>query len=240
MSKEKPGFGVQGSGQGKQVPNPDTLNPAFSGQPDSFGLYLVMTDPVVGYVPCAEAAVRAGVRYLQLRIKGQPREHVLAMARNVAAVTRGSGTRFILNDDPALAVEAGADGVHLGQDDMPLPEARKRFPLLSFFGLSTHNEAQAAAAVALKPDYIGVGPIFATPTKAIPDPVVGLERLGRMVAASPLPCVAIGGIDADNLPAVLKAGARNFAVVRAVCQSRAPFEAILRLQEILNKTTAAL
>ncbi len=199
---------------------------------DSFGLYLVMTDPVVGYARCAEAAVQAKIRYLQLRMKNQPRETILETARLVATITAGSTTQFILNDDPALAVEAGADGVHLGQDDMPLPEARKRFPTLACFGLSTHNEAQAKEAEALKPDYIGVGPIYATPTKAIADPTVGLDRLGRIVASSPLACVAIGGIDGDNLPLVLKAGARNFAVVRAVCGSPDPLSAIHRLQDI--------
>jgi thiamine-phosphate pyrophosphorylase len=200
--------------------------------PDSFGLYLVMTAPAAGYARCAEAAVQAKVRYLQLRMKNQSREAVLETARTVASICRGTATRFIVNDDPALAVEAGADGVHLGQDDMPIPSARKRFPDLACFGLSTHNEAQARAAESVKPDYIGVGPVFATPTKAIPDPTVGLERLGKIVAASPLACVAIGGIDADTLPAVLKAGARNYAVVRAVCGAPDPLSAIRRLQEI--------
>lgn len=206
------------------------MNPAE--KPDAFGLYLVMTDPACGYVKCAGAAVKAGLRYLQLRMKNRPSAEVLAVAREVAAVTRGSPTRFIVNDDPALAAEAGADGVHLGQDDMPVPEARRRFPGLRYLGLSTHNEVQAEAAPAVQPAYIGVGPVFATPTKAIADPTVGLERMGRIVKASPLPCVAIGGITAENLPSVLKAGARNFAVVRAVCQSPDPYDSIRRLMAI--------
>ncbi len=208
--------------------------------PDSFGLYLVLTEPVAGYARCAEAAVRAGVRYVQLRMKRQPRETILETARTMASITWGSPTRFILNDDPALAAESEADGVHLGQDDMPLAEARRRFPGLACFGLSTHNEAQAEAAATVKPDYIGVGPIFPTPTKAVPDPTVGLDRLGRIVAASSLPCVAIGGINVDNLPAVLKAGARNFAVVRAVCQAPDPYDAIRRLQEIRTLSFSTL
>jgi len=206
--------------------------------PESFGLYLVMTEPVSGYARCAEAAVRAGVRYVQLRMKHQPREAILETARTVAAITWGTPTRFILNDDPARAAEIEADGVHLGQTDMPLAEARSRFPGLACFGLSTHDEAQAQAAERAKPDYIGVGPVFPTPTKALPDPTLGLTRMGRIVAASTLPCVAIGGIDADNLPAVLKAGARNFAVVRAVCQNPSPYDAIRRLQDIWNGNRA--
>ena len=197
-----------------------------------------MTNPVAGYARCAEAAVLAGVRYLQLRMKNESREAVLETARTVASITRGSATRFIVNDDPALAVEVQADGVHLGQDDLPLGEARRRFPGLACFGLSTHNEIQAKAAVPLQPDYIGIGPVFATPTKNIPDPTVGLARLGRIVAASPLTGVAIGGIDLDNLPSVLKTGARNYAVVRAVCGSADPLSAIRRLQDVWAATTA--
>jgi thiamine-phosphate pyrophosphorylase len=115
---------------------------------------------------------------------------------------------------------------------MAIPVARERHPQLRFFGLSTHNPEQAAAAPAVMPSYIGVGPVFATPTKAIADPTVGLERMGRIVAASPLACVAIGGIDFENLPTVLKAGAKNFAVVRAVCQASDPYSAIQRLQGV--------
>jgi len=200
--------------------------------PEAYGLYLVMTDPVAGYAACAEAAVQTGVRLLQLRMKREPRDVILRTAREVAAIVRGSETRFFLNDDPALAIEAGADGVHLGQTDMPLADARRRFPSLRGFGLSTHSEEQARAAIHCQPDYIGVGPVFPTPTKAVPDPVVGLDRLARIVSESPLPCVAIGGIDAHTLPAVLNAGARTYAVVRAVCQEPDPAAAIRRLQAI--------
>jgi thiamine-phosphate pyrophosphorylase len=197
-----------------------------------FGLYLVMTDPAAGYDRCAEAAVRAGVRYLQLRMKGAPAEAVAAVARRVRAVTQGTATRFILNDDPDLAAACNADGVHLGQEDEPLVSARRRVPSLRLWGLSTHNERQAADAVALAPDYIGVGPVFSTPTKARADPVVGLDRLAAIVAATPLTAVAIGGIDAANLRDVRRAGAMNFAVVRAVCRDPNPFDAIRRLQDI--------
>ncbi len=204
----------------------------------TFGLYLVMTDPVTGYARCAEAAVRAGVRFVQLRMKHAPREVILETARIVASVTSGSSTKFILNDDPAIAVEAGADGVHLGQDDMPLAEARRRHPALACFGLSTHNEAQAQAAESLKPDYIGVGPVFPTPSKAIPDPTLGVERAGRIIAGSLLTCVVIGGIDAGNLPDVLRAGVRNFAVVRAVCATSDPYGAICKLQDVWQRHLA--
>jgi thiamine-phosphate pyrophosphorylase len=159
------------------------------------------------------------------------------MARRLRAITAGSATRLIVNDDADAAAEAEADGVHLGQEDEPLVEARRRHPELKIFGLSTHNEAQAATAAALRPppEYIGVGPIFPTPTKTRPDPVLGLKRAGRILAATPITAVVIGGIDEHNLPDVLRAGARNFAVVRAVCADPDPAAAINRLQTVWRR-----
>ena len=197
-----------------------------------FGFYLVMTNPVVGYARCAEAAVRAGVRIIQLRMMHAERADILREAREVRRVTRGTDTLFIVNYDPSIAAEAEADGVHVGQDDMPVAEVRRLFPSLKIVGLSTHNIAQARAAIPQKPDYIGVGPVFATPTKKIPDPVLGVETAARMIASVPCPAVAIGGINAGNLADVVRAGARNWSVVRAVCASQDPYSAILRLREI--------
>lgn len=201
-----------------------------------FGFYLVMTNPVVGYARCAEAAVKAGVRIVQLRMKHAERADILREACEVRRVTRGTDTLFIVNDDPAIAAEVEADGVHVGQDDMPVAEVRRQFPSLKVVGLSTHNPAQARAAaeMAVLPDYVGVGPVYATPTKDIPDPTLGLATMGEMIASVPFPAVAIGGIDATRLPDVIAAGARNFAVVRAVCQSSDPYSAIVGLQRIAN------
>ena len=197
-----------------------------------FGLYLVMTNPVVGYERCCEAAVRANVRMVQLRMKDRPRDEVVAVARTCRAITAGSSTNFIVNDDPSIAAEVGADGVHVGQDDMPVAEVRARYPELKIVGLSTHNPEQAKAAIAQKPDYIGCGPVWATPTKDIPDPTLGVETAVRMAMSVPFPAVCIGGIDFDRLPELLRAGAQNYSVVRAVCASDDPYAAILRLREI--------
>ena len=198
----------------------------------NFGFYLVITNPVVGYARCAEAAVRAGVKIVQLRMKHAAREDILREAREMRRVTQGTETLFIVNDDPALAAEAEADGVHVGQDDMPPIEVRAKFPQLKVVGLSTHNLDQVYASWDQPIDYIGVGPVYATPTKDIPDPTLGPEMAGRMIAAARVPAVAIGGINAETLSPVLAAGARNFAVVRAVCQSPDPYSAIRKLVEI--------
>ena len=200
---------------------------------ENFGLYLVMTNPVVGYEACAQAAVRCGLRYVQLRMKNASRTAILAEARKVRAVTAGTQTLFILNDDVDLAWAADADGVHLGQDDMPLDEARKLWTAHGkIFGLSTHSEEQELAARALHPDYIGVGPVFPTPTKTIADPALGIERAGNIIKNSPLTCVALGGLDETNLAGVLKAGAVNFCAVRAIMQSPEPEKIIRSLQQI--------
>lgn len=207
---------------------------------ETFGLYLVMTAPVAGYEACAQAAVRCGLRYVQLRMKHAARGEIVETAKRIRAVTAGTGTRFIVNDDVEIAKEVDADGVHLGQDDMPLEQARKIWNVPGkIFGLSTHNEAQAAAAVALKPDYIGVGPVFPTPAKAVPDPDLGPERAGRIIQRSPLTCVAIGGIDETNLGDVLRAGAVNFCAVRAVMQQPDPANMIRRLQQIWQNAGSA-
>lgn len=204
---------------------------------EDFGLYLVMTNPVVGYERCCEAAVKAGVRIVQLRMKDAPRDEIVATARALRRITAGTDTIFIVNDDPSIAAEAGADGVHVGQGDMPVAEVRRRYPSLRIVGLSTHNMAQAEASIAAKPDYIGVGPVHATPTKKIPDPTLGVEQAAKMIARVPYPAVAIGGIDGGNLPEIIRAGARNWAVVRAVCGSKEPYSAIVELQKIANETT---
>ena len=199
---------------------------------EDFGFYLVMTDPVVGYERCCEAAVRAGVRMVQLRMKDAPRAEIVSVAQRLRLITRGTVTKFIVNDDPAIAAEVGADGVHVGQGDMPVGDVRTKYPSLKIVGLSTHNPDQARQAIAQKPDYIGCGPVWATPTKAIPDPTLGVETAVAMVKSVPFPAVCIGGIDSGRLPELIRAGAVNYAVVRAVCGAEHPYGAIRQLQEM--------
>jgi thiamine-phosphate pyrophosphorylase len=213
------------------------MNPATQ---SAFGLYLVLTEPVAGYEACAEAAVEAGLRYVQLRRKNKPRTETLDIARRLRRITAGSATLFIVNDDVEIAADCDADGVHLGQDDMSIAAARVRWPAPGkVFGLSTHNEEQERRARELAPDYIGVGPVFATPTKEQPDPILGLERMGRIVRASPLTTVPIGGIDRRNLPEILRRGAVNFCVLRAVNLDPDPLSSISALQAIWRAHLAA-
>ena len=199
---------------------------------EDFGLYVVLTDPVVGYATCCEALVRAGVRMVQLRMKEARREEIVAVATELRAITAGTPTRFIVNDDPSIAAEVHADGVHVGQSDMPVAEVRRRYPELGIVGLSTHSLEQARAATAAAPDYIGVGPVYPTPTKKIPDPVLGVDRAIEMIQAVPFPAVAIGGLNAETLPGLIRRGARNWAVVRAVCGAADPYAAVRALQAL--------
>lgn len=203
-------------------------------------LYLVITNPVAGYVACAEAAVRAGVPIIQLRMKHSPRAEIVRQGHLLREITAGTRTAFIVNDDPSVAAEVGADGVHLGQTDLSVHEARAAYPMLRIFGKSTHSLKQSVASLLDgHPDYIGVGPVYTTPTKDIPDPTLGPALAGEMVRSVPMPAVAIGGIDGTRLPDVLRQGIVNFSVVRAVCSSTDPYGAICRLQEIAESFALA-
>ena len=200
---------------------------------ECFGLYLILTDPVAGYEACAKAAVDCGVRYLQLRMKDAPRADVLETARALRKITYKTQTRFIINDDLSVAMEVDADGIHLGQDDQPLAEARAVWNTPGkVFGLSTHSAKQAKQALEIAPDYIGVGPVFPTLTKANADRALGIAETARIVQDALITAVAIGGIDSSNLPDLLESGIKNFCVVSAVNHAANPLAAIRNLQEI--------
>lgn len=207
--------------------------------PACFGLYVILTAPRQGYAACAAAAVAEEIRYVQLRMKNATRAEILAVGKSVRDITRGTQTRFMVNDDVTLAAELDADGVHLGQEDQAIEDARNYWKIPGrIYGLSTHNEQQARAAERLQPDYIGVGPVYATPTKARPDPVLGLPRMGGIIRATPLATVAIGGITPENLPQVLAHGAVNFCAVRAIMQAGDPRAIIRQFQQLWRETLA--
>jgi len=191
-----------------------------------FGVYGILTDPLVGYETLAGIMVDNGVRYIQLRMKEREAAEVRRTAERLRPIISG-GSLFIVNDDPVMARDVGADGVHLGQDDVSYASARRVLDKEAIIGLSTHTPEQTRAACAVGPDYIGVGPVYPTPTKKIPDPVIGLEGMKEMIAGATCPAVAIGGIDLSNLPAVLEHGARNICAVRCVNRAEDP-DAVIR------------
>lgn len=164
----------------------------------------------------ARALLDAGVRLLQYREKRLPAGAMLEECRTLRRMTREAGACFIVNDHVDIAMLAGADGVHVGQDDLPVPEVRRLVGPDMIIGLSTHSPEQALAAVAAGADYIGVGPIFATRTKEDVVAPVGFSYLDWVAANIRLPFVAIGGIKAWNAAEVAAHGADCCALVSAL------------------------
>lgn len=175
----------------------------------------------LGYVAVPDAGrvalamLEGGVEVLQLRAKEHPASDILALARTIAPLCRESGVPFILNDHPALVPECGADGVHVGQDDLSVADARKMAGPGVIVGKSTHSVAQAVAASAESPDYLGFGPLFATPTKPDYAPI-GTEDIAEVHRLVALPIFCIGGIKQDNLAGVLACGASRAVIVSGI------------------------
>jgi thiamine-phosphate pyrophosphorylase len=180
-------------------------------------------------------AIRGGVDIVQLRCKAATDDEILAVARRYGAVCAEHGAVFILNDRPDLVEAAAADGVHVGQDDVPPAEARRLVGEARIVGLSTHSPDQIDAA-ARQPavDYIGVGPVHATPTKP-GRPAVGLDLVRYAAAHAATPFFAIGGINGSNIAAVRGAGARRVAVVRALTDSDDPGRAARALRSAVER-----
>jgi thiamine-phosphate pyrophosphorylase len=185
---------------------------------------------VCGELPTTrlDAAIKGGVDLVQLRMKSADDERIVAAARRFAEVCHGHGIPLILNDRPDLVQEAGADGVHVGQDDVPVARARELVGGERLVGLSTHSPQQVEAAGEQDLDYIGVGPVHATPTKP-GRAAVGLELVAYAAAHSVHPFFAIGGIGPGNVEAVRAAGATRIAVVRAITEAPDPRQAAAAL-----------
>ncbi len=196
---------------------------------------------IVGHGPAqeavVEAALHAGVRLVQYRAKegtaGLTDRQRLLEARALRQRCAAHGALFIVNDRLDLALAVGADGVHLGQDDLPTAEARRLLGSDRLIGRSTHALPQLQQALAEGCDYVGVGPVQATPTKPGKAPV-GLDYVRQAAQQCPIPFFAIGGIDASTLPAVLAAGASRVAVVRAITAAADPGAASRALLELLH------
>ena len=167
-------------------------------------------------VEVAATLIAAGVRIIQLRDKHASSRELYQAARTVAASVQSAGGTFILNDRADIALAAEADGVHVGQEDLPVDSARAVLGAGKIIGYSTHVLEQVRKADRTSADYIAFGPIFATASKANPDAVVGLEGLREARKTTRKPLVAIGGITLESAPSVIAAGADSVAVIRAL------------------------
>ncbi len=201
-------------------------------------LYVILDSALLN-VPvqdCARELADAGVRLLQYRSKTEPALNLLNFSRSLASLLIPRGVSFVVNDRPDIAVMAGASGVHVGQDDLGVEAARALVGNEKLVGVSTHNLQQFRAAAATSADYIAVGPVFATSSKANPDPVTGTEFIRQVRDLSDKPIVAIGGITLENAASVIQSGADCVAVISDVLRSP---DRGLRVKQYLETLGAA-
>jgi thiamine-phosphate pyrophosphorylase len=187
------------------------------------GLYAIVARPEE-----AAAAIAGGAAVVQVRLKDASAGEILKVAREIVALARGRAL-VLVNDRADLALLSGADGVHVGDEDLPVPEARRLLGSELLVGRTTRTLAEARLAVAEGADHVGFGPIFATTTKALAVPPRGLAPLREVSAALGAPVVAIGGIGADTIADVARAGAACAAVVGAIFGKGDPVENARRL-----------
>jgi thiamine-phosphate pyrophosphorylase len=175
----------------------------------------------VGMDRALEGALAGGADLFQLRDKDASDDELVAAAERARERCHAAGALFLLNDRPDLAVTCGADGVHVGQDDMPVDRARELVGDAALVGLSTHSVQQAQAGCRSGADYVAVGPVHATPTKE-GRPAIGVEPIRYAAAHVEVPWFAIGGIDPETVDDVVRAGARRVVVVRALVEADDP------------------
>lgn len=199
----------------------------------NLSLYLV-TDAGLcreaGLEQTVEAAVQGGVTIVQLRDKHASDEQMLAQAKRLKAVLAGSGVPLIINDRLQVALESQADGLHVGQSDAAVQEARRVLGEQAIIGLSINTLAQLQAAPVELLDYVGIGPVFATVSKQDHAQPIGFGGLASLAKACPLPSVAIGGLKAEHAISVQRAGANGLAVISAICGQPDPYQAARAFQ----------
>ena len=201
---------------------------------DILKLYLVTDRPLSlgrDIEEIVREAVKGGATIVQLREKECPTGEFVTLARRLKALLAPLGVPLIINDRVDVALAADADGVHIGQSDMPYEDARRLLGYDKIIGLSVENFEDLERANALDVDYIGISPVYGTPTKSDTAEPFGLEGLQRAVSLSVHPTVAIGGMNASTIGEVIAAGADGVAVVSAICSAPSPREAA---QELLN------
>lgn len=200
------------------------------------GLYVVLdTEALKGRDPVkiARQAINGGASTIQLRDKVSARKAILPVARQLANLCRENNILFIVNDNLDVALDCDADGLHVGQQDLPVNTARKLMPADKLIGASVETVAQAVAAKSEGADHLGVGGIFPTGSRA-DTPVVGLKRLREIRRSVSIPLVGIGGIDKDNAGKVIAAGASAVAVISAVLEAKSPERAAREIVEKLE------
>ncbi|HLT31742.1 MAG TPA: thiamine phosphate synthase [Myxococcaceae bacterium] len=180
------------------------------------GLYALCDDTLGVSLPVPEQAralVSGGARVIQVRLKRTSTRQAIAWIREVVGICHAAGTRCLVNDRVDWCLVGGADGVHLGDDDLPVDEARRLLGPTALIGATVRNGAQTIAAREQGADHVGMGPLFGTQSKQVDAPVLGLEAFAREVAASVLPVVGIGGITLERIASVAAAGAHAAAVL---------------------------
>ena len=201
---------------------------------DIRGLYLILDQRWASRWALADILRQAadlGVKVVQYRNKNEAMSDVYRQTLGLRKIARDSGVTFIVNDrcDVGLAVEA--DGVHLGQSDLPIGLARELLGAKCLIGMSTHSPEQVVEATEQGADYIGFGPLFPTNTKDDPEPVVGLDGMKKIRPLTSLPIVAIGGIQSESVSEIMAAGADAVAVASGILDASNPREAITRYME---------
>lgn len=203
-----------------------------------FGRLHVITDTVLqtrfSHVELTEMSIAGGADTIQFRQKDGATREMIEIAREMKRRCAKAGVTFIVNDRLDVALASEADGVHLGQDDFPIPLARKILGPDLIIGGSGAIPEEAEKCVADGADYVGFGPVFPTGSKVDAGPVSGIEILKKVVRDYPLPIIAIGGISANNTPEVIQAGAHGIAVISAVCCQDDPEQATRALFQALN------
>ena len=195
------------------------------------GLYAIIDTQYLGKRRCQDITLEVlegGARIVQLRHKEAPAGKLLATARSMKNLCSEYDALFIMNDYPDIALAADTDGLHIGQEDMPLKDARHLLPIDKIIGCSVDNAAQAVAAEAGGADYIAFGAVYPTGSKSDIG-VVGLEDLKEIQKATSLPLVAIGGINGDNAAEAIAAGADAVAVISAIMQAQSPKKAVMQI-----------
>ncbi len=203
-----------------------------------WGVYVVTDHDLVGSRPLPTViahALAGGASVVQLRNKHRPIRELYTLGLELRDLTRAADVPFIVNDRLDLALALNADGVHVGQDDLPAEIVRRVLGPHRILGVSVETVAQAEQAALAGATYLGVGAVYATSTKPDANAPIGLDTLAAIVQATPLPCVAIGGITLENAAAVMQTGVQGVAVVSAIMGAADPQQAARSLRELVQQ-----